>query len=1101
MAQQIRKEIDFHSSALAREVYSVGKYDWLRQRRKRVVRYRALTHYHPFTDELIRKLNTDGLPALLDARYQQGLARSLTPARYTAGPFLSGDVPSDEIDVSDEGPYSIYNWELFFHAPVLIAVHLSKNQRFEDAQKWFHHVFDPTSTEETVPAPQRFWKFLRFRQETDPQFVNEILRNLSSAEDSELKRRTEQAIQAWRDKPFQPHVIARGRYLAYQLNVVMKYLDNLIAWGDSLFRQDTIETINEATQIYVLAANLLGEKPQPIPERAKPATRTYAQLKADGIDKFGNALVELENQFPFNSSPAGSGGDGSGGSTAAFGIGRSLYFCIPQNSQLLTYWDTVADRLYKIRHCMNIEGVVRQLALFDPPIDPGALVRAAAAGLDIASIVNGLNQPVSTVRGPLLLQKAIELAGELKQLGAGVLAAAEKGDAERAALLRQQHELNIQNLTKDVKFLQWKEAEANTEALLRSRRTTWERWRHYKKILGAADAAVDALKSVDLVRNGLTEETFDAAYAELVGRYSIEIERESYRKETSVGGLMEFAGETVVSLVGGKLGETLPLNKNEDAELNIFLPTSDFFGTVASVLNIAAPILGLIPQFAVHGTPLGVGGAATFGGEQLSKAAKYGAEGAQTISNAFRSSADRASKMAGYYRRAEDYVLQANVATAELEQYGRQIIAALMREQIAKRDYDNHVVAIEQSAAMEELLRTKFTNEDLYTWMQGELSKTYYDCYKFAFDVAKRAEATLQHELMRPEFDQLGIVKFGYWNDARRGLLAGEALSLDLRRLEMAYLEANRREYEMTKHVSLARLDPLALLRLKATGACEVTVPEWLFDLDSPGQFMRRLKTVALTIPAITGPYTGIHCRLSLLRSSLRISSVAGDQYERSSSDSTVSTDDRFRDFAGAIQSVVTSTAQNDSGLFETNLRDDRYLPFEGAGAISTWRIELPGDIRTFDYESIADVVLHLRYTAREAGHLSAAASSYLRESVVQAPSGLVQLLTLNHDFGDAWHAFGAAASDDVRRLQLTVRPEQFPYWVARLGVGPDLVATFSTIDPVKGRLTLAPATAALAGSSTEGWTLDLGDDHDAFAFLKKHRDETVHMSVSYTAG
>ena len=38
----------------------------------------------------------------------------------------------------------------------------------------------------------------------------------------------------------------------------MKYLDNLIAWGDSLFRQDTMETVNEATQLYVLAANILG---------------------------------------------------------------------------------------------------------------------------------------------------------------------------------------------------------------------------------------------------------------------------------------------------------------------------------------------------------------------------------------------------------------------------------------------------------------------------------------------------------------------------------------------------------------------------------------------------------------------------------------------------------------------------------------------------------------------------------------------------------------------------------------------------------------------------------------------------------------------------
>ena len=42
-----------------------------------------------------------------------------------------------------------------------------------------------------------------------------------------------------------------------------------------------------------------------------------------------------------------------------------LYFCLLPNAKLLGYWDTVADRLFKIRHCMNIEGVVRQLALFE----------------------------------------------------------------------------------------------------------------------------------------------------------------------------------------------------------------------------------------------------------------------------------------------------------------------------------------------------------------------------------------------------------------------------------------------------------------------------------------------------------------------------------------------------------------------------------------------------------------------------------------------------------------------------------------------------------------------------------------------------------------
>src|ERR1700716_1886577 len=48
-----------------------------------------------------------------------------------------------------------------------------------------------------------------------------------------------------------------------------------------------------------------------------------------------------------------------------------------RHDKMLGYWDTVAARLFKIRHCMNIEGIVRPLALFDPPLDPGMLVKAA----------------------------------------------------------------------------------------------------------------------------------------------------------------------------------------------------------------------------------------------------------------------------------------------------------------------------------------------------------------------------------------------------------------------------------------------------------------------------------------------------------------------------------------------------------------------------------------------------------------------------------------------------------------------------------------------------------------------------------------------------
>ncbi len=57
--------------------------------------------------------------------------------------------------------------------------------------------------------------------------------------------------------PFRPHAIARFRQSAYMFKTVMAYLDNIIAAGDNLFRQDTAESINQATQYFVLAANIL----------------------------------------------------------------------------------------------------------------------------------------------------------------------------------------------------------------------------------------------------------------------------------------------------------------------------------------------------------------------------------------------------------------------------------------------------------------------------------------------------------------------------------------------------------------------------------------------------------------------------------------------------------------------------------------------------------------------------------------------------------------------------------------------------------------------------------------------------------------------------
>jgi len=86
-------------------------------------------------------------------------------------------------------------------------------------------------------------------------------------------------VVAWQADSFNPFLIARLRTIAFRKTVVMKYLDNLIAWGDYLFSQNEREQINEATQLYVLAQQILGDKPVTIPQQGTVQDYSYNDLR------------------------------------------------------------------------------------------------------------------------------------------------------------------------------------------------------------------------------------------------------------------------------------------------------------------------------------------------------------------------------------------------------------------------------------------------------------------------------------------------------------------------------------------------------------------------------------------------------------------------------------------------------------------------------------------------------------------------------------------------------------------------------------------------------------------------------------------------------
>lgn len=914
--------------------------------------YKFANFYHPYVNDFIKRLNLNGVDGLLTRNVQQQNQEYFETTYLPTENVPKDYYPKKEVDFSLEGAMSIYNWELFFHIPMLLADSLSKNQRFEEAQQWYHYIFNPL--DRTMEAsPNKFWQFKEFFELYDAgesgaeDSIYSLLNALSyEGTDSRLlekKAEVEQQIATWLKSPFDPHAIASLRPIAYMKSTVMKYIDNLINWGDHLFRQDNRESINEATQVYILAAQILGERPELISAEETDA-RTYNELihESGGLDPFSNALVSLENFY-------NSEGLATDPLAQADLLPASLYFCIPNNPNLLAYWDTVEDRLFKIRHCMNIEGLVRQLPLFQEPIDPGLLVKARAAGLSIGSVLNDLYAPLPHFRYQLMLQKALEFCSDVKAMGNALLSVLEKRDAEEMAQLRAGHELKLLQMVSDTKKLQ-------------------------------LDEAREYLSSLSTMRK-ITEARHD---------YYVKIEKLSAK-------------------------EKLHLNKLEAAQI---------LQSIGQGYDLAAQHSRLIPEAEASVPP-----AATFGGANLGDALNFYGSYHRFLSSIESYQATKASIEAGHDRRWDDWKLQEKLAEKELSHIDKQITAAEIRVAIMEKEMDNHAAQIENSREVSDFMTNKFTNKELYNWMSDKLSAVYFQSYQMAYDLAKKAQRCFQYELAS---DQT-FIQFGYWDSLRKGLLSGDKLYQDLRRMEMAYLDQNKRTFELTKSVSLAMLDPLALIQLRETGTCYINLPEALYDLDHPGHYLRRIKSVQLTIPCVSGPYTSINCKLTLLDNKWRKDTTGATYGE--DTDNNEGFDPRFVYNTGGIQSIATSSGQNDSGMFQLNFNDERYLPFEGAGTVSNWRLEIPSRIRSFDFNTISDVIMQLSYTAKDGGDLLKQAVNETLESALQnmilgsENQGLTRMFSLKHEFSNDWYRFlNPPEEQDEQSALLNIEKEKFPF-------------------------------------------------------------------------
>lgn len=985
-----------------------------------------------------------------------------TPETYLVN--VNTPYPKNNVDFKYDGAYAVYNWELFFHIPMLIAQRLSENMQFFEAQKWFHYIFDPTSAnylnnETPTSGNQKFWKFYPFYSTaglTSPPTLELLMTQIKEASgtpgtpaagpipaipavaplNTDNHQSAKRQVDAYKERPFEPFVLGRLRPVAFMKYVVAKYIENLIAWGDNLFSRDTMESINEATQLYIMASNLLGKRPVGSVQRVSSKPMAYADfINSASPDIITQASVKVENFLSPSICLTGSG---------AAPYGFMNYFCMMPNEKLFAYWDIVEDRLFKIRNCQNLQGIVQNRSLFDTPIDPSILVQGFASGMSMDEMMNDLAGDTPAYRFTYMVQKANEFVGDVKALGGALLSAMEKQDAEELALIRQGQEVSIQNAMLQIKQKQIDEAKANYDSILKSKENAMMRVVHYSK----------------LIASGLNR-----------------------HEKSYLGGLEE----------------TISIQKEITA------------------LQKFSQALAYIPQF--HGQVFaGVG--PSYGGQHIANAIAMRTTKLTGEMQVLGTRGNMISTMGGHLRREQEWDFQVKTAEAEAALFEKQLIAANIKIKISEADYNNQVLQIENALTVEAYMKVKYTNKQLYNWLVNQISNTYRMAYNLAYDMARKAHSSYKWELPQSTMAKTNLIH-QVWDSRKKGLLAGEILQADIRNMEKSYIEDNKRVYELTRHVSLCLLDPVALAQLRMSGYCEIAVPEEWYDFDFPGHLNRTIKSVSLSIPCVSGPYATIPCTLSLMASSRRMSISSNLEAVPKP----------------PCNRIAFTTGQNDAGLFEANMKDERYLPFEGAGAISSWSISLfnappttPEDIdlvqpplTSFDLDSISDVILHIRYTAQDSASELHNASRREAVETYLAPVGegeanMARLFSLKHDFYNDWYNYLNTLGEASPALNFQLNINHFPMFclnkevrvvgirmASRLndpatsdadfevtgstqsvppGIGVDLISTdnitanrFSSLRKVGGDTDLSGEDILITRSEARSFTLHFGEE------------------------
>ncbi|MFP3850104.1 neuraminidase-like domain-containing protein [Pseudomonas sp. W5-01] len=707
--------------------------------------------------------------------------------------------------------------------------------------------------------------------------------------------------------PIDPDGIAASDPVRYQKAIYSHYIKNMIERGDMAYRQLTPDSLNEAKLWYVRVLDLLGPRPDTrLVSRWAPQTLgALAESTRAGLREFEAKLIDQQQQV--RASANANGGQSRVSFKQAplrlstFGRDPTLmdadtdYFIPPMNSELVKHWDTVESRLYNLRNNFTLDGKPLQLPLFAAPLDPRALLAAYANGAAGGGAGSLLAQEVPHFRYAVMAARASAAVETLIQFGNTLLSIIERKD--QAEYMEMQQELA------------WEFAQFAIDLQLET-----------QKVEIMARKSLEASKAI--------------ADARAVFYDNLAIEN------VSAG---EIAAMTLQAL-------------------------SRVYEGVGAVADGIASMLKPVPSGgganvgAEGGMTFGAHGGASVSGIQIEGVAQAVGIGARAQAMLLHTTGEALEKTEQYRRRLQEWenlrdqaVLESEALTAQLAVHDAQIrvtVIQLRQAQEAKNQAEKMYAFLKKQ---------RFSNTQLYQWLTGQFSMLYYQAYDATVSLCLAAEACWQYE--RADFTTR-FIKPSAWNDTYRGLLSGESLKLDLLRMETAFLSRHERLLEIVKTVSVRQLPPSTddvltlnrewadvVMRLSEEGAVEFEITQAMLDEDYPGQTLRRIKRISVSLPVTVGPYQDIRAILTQSYNAVQIGNTLKENMR-------------------ASQQIAVSTGIDDDGLFVFNFDDERYLPFEGTGAISRWRLDFPhfdGSQKDM-IASITDIIVHIRYTAKAGG-------------------------------------------------------------------------------------------------------------------------------------